>query len=147
MPLVGAGAGRAEHLADASFSSSGKSSGGDLVESDELIAGLRYYILGVGLREELAKFLCFLPLLPWLRVAPATSWRRWSWPACVGIGLRDGGKRQLHRQHASARRTLGRLLMPAPLHMAMTGLIGLAAYRACVWPKAVRAAVRGDRLA
>jgi chromate transport protein ChrA len=25
--------------------------------------------------------------------------------------------------------------MPAPLHMAMTGLIGLAAYRACVWPR------------
>jgi hypothetical protein len=25
--------------------------------------------------------------------------------------------------------------MPAPFHMALTGLIGLAAYRACVWPK------------
>ena len=31
--------------------------------------------------------------------------------------------------------TLTRLLLTAPLHMAMTGLIGLAAYRACVWPK------------
>jgi hypothetical protein len=30
---------------------------------------------------------------------------------------------------------MGRLLMPAPLHMSMTGLVGLAAYRACVWPK------------
>jgi hypothetical protein len=31
--------------------------------------------------------------------------------------------------------TLGRLLSAAPIHMAMTGLIGLAAYRACLWPR------------
>ena len=31
--------------------------------------------------------------------------------------------------------TLARLLTPAPFHMAMTGLVGLAAYRACVWPR------------
>jgi hypothetical protein len=31
--------------------------------------------------------------------------------------------------------TLGRLLMPVPMHLTMTGLVGLAAYRACRWPK------------
>jgi hypothetical protein len=31
--------------------------------------------------------------------------------------------------------TLTRLLMPAPFHMVTTGLLGLAAYRACVWPR------------
>ena len=31
--------------------------------------------------------------------------------------------------------TLGRMITTVPFHMAATGLIGLAAYRACVWPR------------
>src|SRR5262245_35704155 len=58
----------------------------NLVESESLLPGLRFFILGVGLREELAKFLCFLPLLPWC------VWRRDELAAlllaaCVGIGF------------------------------------------------------------
>ena len=78
--------------------------------------------------------MCFLPLLPWC-VRRRDELAALVLAGCVGIGLRHGGEHQLHRGHASASATLARLLMPAPLHMAMTGLVGLAAYRACVWPQ------------
>jgi RsiW-degrading membrane proteinase PrsW (M82 family) len=105
----------------------------NLTESEELTAGIRFYVLGVALREEASKFICFLPLLPYL-VRRRDELAALLTAGCVGIGFAMeenigyiGGTTGIH--------TLGRLLMPAPLHMAMTGLVGLAAYRACVWPK------------
>jgi RsiW-degrading membrane proteinase PrsW (M82 family) len=104
-----------------------------LEESEQLANSVRFFVLGVGLREELAKFVCFLPLLPWC------VWRRDELAAlvlagCVGLGFAmEENITYIYGTAASA--TLTRLLMPAPLHMAMTGLLGLAAYRACVWPK------------
>jgi RsiW-degrading membrane proteinase PrsW (M82 family) len=104
-----------------------------LEESELLAPAIRFFVLGVGLREELSKFVCFLPLLPWV------VWRRDELAAlvlagCVGIGF--GMEENVGYIYGSiGTGTLGRLMMPVPLHMAMTGLIGLAAYRACVWPK------------
>jgi RsiW-degrading membrane proteinase PrsW (M82 family) len=104
-----------------------------LVESEQFANSVRFFVLGVGLREELSKLLCFLPLLPW------AVWRRDELAAlilasCVGLGF--AMEENVNYIYASAGTgTLTRLLMPAPLHMAMTGLVGLAAYRACVWPK------------
>jgi RsiW-degrading membrane proteinase PrsW (M82 family) len=104
-----------------------------LVESEQFANSVRFFVMGVGLREELSKFVCFLPLLPW------AVWRRDELAAlvlagCVGLGF--AMEENVNYIYGSAGTgTLTRLLMPAPLHMAMTGLIGLAAYRACVWPK------------
>jgi len=38
-----------------------------LAETGDLVGDAIYFVLGVGLREELAKLLCFLPMLYWLR--------------------------------------------------------------------------------
>jgi RsiW-degrading membrane proteinase PrsW (M82 family) len=104
-----------------------------LVESTELTAGLRFFILGVGLREELAKFCCFLPLLPWC-VRRRDELAALIVAGCVGIGFAtEENVNYIWGSVGSA--TLTRLLTPAPFHMAITGLLGLAAYRACVWPK------------
>ncbi|BBO35442.1 PrsW family glutamic-type intramembrane protease [Lacipirellula parvula] len=104
-----------------------------LVESAELAAGIRDNVLGVGLREELSKFICFLPLLP------LVVWKRDELAALLlagAVGLGFAMEENIGYVGASAgTQTIGRLLMPAPFHMAMTGLIGLAAYRACVWPR------------
>lgn len=103
-------------------------------KSDTLVGGLRYFVLGVGLREEFAKLICFVPLLPWL------VWRRDELAAlvcagCVGIGF--GMEENVgYIGGTIATATLTRLMMPVPVHMALTGLIGLAAYRACRWPRA-----------
>jgi protease PrsW len=105
----------------------------NLVESRELTAGLRFFIAGVGFREELSKFICFLPLLPRL------ARRRDELAALLvagSVGLGFALEENIGYIYSSVGTgTLGRLLTPAPLHMAMTGLIGLAAYRAVVWPR------------
>ena len=90
-------------------------------------------MLGVGLREELSKFVCFLPLLPWA-VRRRDELAALVLAGCVGIGFAME-ENVMYISNSVGTGTLGRLLMPAPLHMAMTGLIGLAAYRACVWPR------------
>ncbi|WP_428306405.1 PrsW family glutamic-type intramembrane protease [Lacipirellula sp.] len=104
-----------------------------LVDADDFAGGIRYFTLGVGLREELSKFLCFLPFLPWL------VYRRDQLAALLvagSVGLGFAMEENVGYIWSSmASGTLSRLMMPAPAHMALTGLVGLAAYRACVWPK------------
>ena len=99
-----------------------------LQESDELVQGMRYFVLGVGLREELAKALCLLPLLILLlpkrdeMVALVVS-------ACVGLGFAI--EENINYLTASlGTGTMGRFLTANPYHMALTGLIGLGMYRA-----------------
>jgi RsiW-degrading membrane proteinase PrsW (M82 family) len=104
-----------------------------LEEGEALPQSVRFFVLGVGLREELAKFVCFLPLLPWC-VRRRDELAALVLAGCVGIGFAMEENVNYIRGSVGTA-TLTRLLMPAPLHMAMTGLIGLAAYRACVWPR------------
>lgn len=104
-----------------------------LGDSSELRAGLRDNLLGVGLREESSKILCFLPLVP-LLVRRRDELAALIVAGCVGIGF--GMTENINYIAGSVGSgTLGRLLTPLPLHMTMTGLLGLAAYRACVWPR------------
>ena len=99
----------------------------DIRESDKLLPGLRFYILGVGLREELAKLLCLLPLMPLLRrlrsdlVALIVS-------ACVGLGF--AATENISYLSFSGGAAMGRFLLANPMHFTLTGLIGLACYRA-----------------
>ncbi len=101
--------------------------------SDDLVGGLRFFILGVGLREEFSKLICLAPLLPWL------VWQRDELAAlvcagCVGVGF--GMEENVsYISGTLATATLGRLLTAMPAHMVLTGLLGLTAWRACRWPR------------
>lgn len=107
--------------------------GWGLEQSEELIPGIRFFVLGVGFREELSKLICFLPLLPWI-VRQRDELAALIVAGCVGLGFAmEENVGYIFRSAGSG--TLGRLLMPAPIHIALTGLVGLAAYRACRWPK------------
>jgi RsiW-degrading membrane proteinase PrsW (M82 family) len=107
--------------------------GWGLEESHDVAGGIRYFVLGVGLREELAKFICFLPLLP-LVVRERDELAALIVAGCVGLGF--GMEENVNYIVGSAgTETVGRMLSSVPFHMATTGLVGLAAYRACRWPR------------
>jgi RsiW-degrading membrane proteinase PrsW (M82 family) len=97
-------------------------------ESAELVNGLRFYILGVGLPEELAKLLCFLPLVPvLLRIRSDLT----ALMAAASVGLGFAVVENIgYFQRSGGSDTVGRFLIANPLHMTLTGLAGLAAYRA-----------------
>ncbi len=98
-----------------------------LKDSSSLVGGLRHYIAGVGLREELAKLLCLLPLMPLLVrmrceiVALIVS-------ACVGLGFALE-ENSINFSRSAGSDALGRFLTANPMHMSLTGLVGLACYR------------------
>lgn len=102
-------------------------------DSSELQAGMRDNLIGVGLREELAKFVCFLPLLvPLVRRRDELAALIVAGAVGIGFGMTENIN---YIAGSVGTGTLGRLMVPLPLHMCMTGLLGLAAYRACVWPR------------
>jgi RsiW-degrading membrane proteinase PrsW (M82 family) len=104
-----------------------------LAESVDLIEGVRFFVLGVGLPEEGAKLLCFVPLIPLLLrvrgdlIAMMTA-------GCVGLGF--AFVENVTYFHGSVGKdAVGRYLTANPLHMTLTGLAGLALYRAARDPK------------
>ena len=98
-----------------------------LVPSDELPGGLRYYVLGVGLREEFSKLLLLLPLIP-LLVRRDNELETLIVSACVGLGFAI-----IENEHYFAATfgssTIGRFLTANFFHMSTTGLIGLSVLR------------------
>jgi RsiW-degrading membrane proteinase PrsW (M82 family) len=104
-----------------------------LHENMELVPGLRFFILGVGLREELAKMICLLPLMPIL-LRRRDEMLALVCSACVGLGFAivENINYFIATQATS---TMGRFLTANPAHMALTGLIGLNVYRAFRDPK------------
>jgi len=107
--------------------------GWGLVESPQLVPGLRYYVFGVALREEFAKLLCLLPLMP-LLLRQRDEFAALILSACVGLGFAiEENLGYFLRTHGQA--TMGRFLTANPAHFAFTGLIGLAVYRGLRDPK------------
>ena len=107
--------------------------GWQLQDSPELIPALRYNILGIGLREELAKLLCLLPLMP-LLIKQRSELTILLVSACVGLGFaveENIGYFAMSQGQAA----VGRFLTANPFHMALTGLIGLAVSRAIRYPR------------
>jgi len=105
----------------------------NLHESQELIPGVRYFVLSVGLREELAKLLCLLPLMPiLLRLRNELTTLLVS--GCVGLGFAIEENVGYFTSSAGTS-TLGRFLSANPLHITLTALAGLALYRALQNPK------------
>lgn len=104
-----------------------------LVASDELVSGLRYNILGIGLREEFAKLCCLLPLML-LLLRQRNELAALLVSACVGLGFAiEENVGYLWASQGTA--TLGRFLMANPFHMTLTGLVGLAVYRGLRSPR------------
>jgi RsiW-degrading membrane proteinase PrsW (M82 family) len=104
-----------------------------LHETEDLVGGIRFFVLGVGLPEESAKLLCFVPLIPlllWVRgdlIAMMTA-------GCVGLGF--AFVENVSYFHGSlGTDAVGRYLTANPAHMTLTGLAGLALYRAVRDPK------------
>ena len=105
----------------------------NLRPSQQLVPGLRYYVFGVGLREELAKLLCLLPLMPFL-LRERKELVTLLVSAGVGLGFAITENVGYFFRSAGSD-TLGRFLSANPLHMALTGLIGLAVYRGLRYPR------------
>ena len=104
-----------------------------LVETDELVGGVRFFVVGVGLREELAKLLCFVPLIPLLLLIRGDLTAMMT-AGCVGLGF--AFVENVSYFHGSlGKDAVGRYLTANPMHMTLTGLAGLALYRAARDPK------------
>ena len=102
--------------------------------SRELVAGLRFYIAGVGLREELCKLLCLLPLVPFL-VRRGNPLECLVVSSCVGLGFAI--EENLGYFSATAgMAAIGRFLTANFFHMSTAGLVGLALCRAVWYPAA-----------
>lgn len=105
--------------------------GWGLEESNELSAGVIYYVLGVGFREELAKLILFLPLVPVI-VRGNSELEALLVAACVGLGF---AVEENINYFSGGSGAVGRLTTANFLHMSLTGLVGLAVCRAVWHPK------------
>ncbi len=85
-----------------------------------------YCVSGIGLREELAKLLLFVPLLPFLRKLPAAQVLAVA--ASVGLGFAALENVQ-YFQGYSGSSVWGRFITANFLHLALTGLAGLALWQ------------------
>ena len=100
--------------------------------SEELVPGLRYFIAGVGLREELCKLACLLPLIPIL-VHRGHPLECLVVCTCVGVGFAVAENvSYFGATYGTA--AIGRFLTANFFHMSLTGLIGLALCRAIWYP-------------
>lgn len=101
--------------------------------SADLIEGTRFFVLGVGLPEEGAKLVCFAPLVV------ALLWVRGDLIAMLTAGATGLGFAFIENVNyfhwSRGEEAVGRYLTANPLHMTLTGLAGLALYRAARDPK------------
>lgn len=107
-------------------------SNGGLSENGTADNDFIFYLAGVGLREETAKLIFFLPLLPLLRKrSPALALVAAS---CVGLGFAlEENLSYYIRGGASA--SLVRFVSANFMHLSMTGLIGYSLFRFWRYPK------------
>ena len=92
-----------------------------VAREDGWLQNLIYCVSGVGLREELAKLLLFLPLLPLLRKASPGS--LFAAASCVGLGFAaEENINYLGGSLGSA--SLARFCTANLLHIALTGMAG-----------------------
>lgn len=103
-----------------------------LVPRLEALAGsgsLLRFIIDVGVREELIKLLCALPLVLWLGARAGRS----SAPlaaALVGVGFATAENRWFFHGHGEPSLLVGRVFSTTLLHAAATGICGAAVQQA-----------------
>ena len=98
-----------------------------LVQGETLLEQARYFILGVGLREELCKLALFLPFLPWL-LRVRKPGRALLCGAFVGLGFALEENVQYYDEGGLAV-AFGRLVSANFLHVCLTGLLAHSTYR------------------
>jgi RsiW-degrading membrane proteinase PrsW (M82 family) len=97
-----------------------------LAETGDLVGDAIYFVFGVGLREEAAKLLCFLPLLPRL-ARRRVQGEALIYGAAVGLGfaaIENVG----YFEGGALGTTLARFLTANFLHMALTAVAAQAVY-------------------
>jgi RsiW-degrading membrane proteinase PrsW (M82 family) len=96
---------------------------------EDLYRSLAYHLVGVGTREELSKLVFFAPLIPFL-IKRDDEFEALIAACFVGLGfaIEENASYFLMSSGASAP---GRFLTANFFHIALTGLNGLALYRAC----------------
>jgi len=94
-----------------------------LVMGNGILEDLKFFILGVGPREEFCKWLAFLPLVPPL-LRRDNRLEMLIAAGFVGLGFAVEENFQYFSQHVDA--AYGRFLTANFLHVAMTGLVGLS---------------------
>ncbi|MES2709807.1 MAG: PrsW family glutamic-type intramembrane protease [Verrucomicrobiota bacterium] len=105
---------------------------GGLMENGTADNDFIFYIAGVGLREEAAKLICFLPLLPLLR--RRTPGLALVAASCVGLGFALEENLSYY-QSGGAGAALARFVTANFMHLAMTGLLGYSLFRFLRYPK------------
>lgn len=88
---------------------------------------LWYYIIGVGMREEVCKLALFVPFLPWL-LKHRVPGRALITGAFVGLGFAVEENVQYYAEHGLSA-ALSRLLTANFLHLAMTAITAHSLYR------------------
>jgi RsiW-degrading membrane proteinase PrsW (M82 family) len=88
---------------------------------------LWYYIIGVGMREEVCKLALFAPFLPWLLRCRAPG-RALITGALVGLGFAIEENVQYYAEHGLSA-AISRLLTANFMHIAMTAITGHSLYR------------------
>lgn len=105
----------------------------DYGEGETLLSQAIYCFRGIALREEFAKLVCFLPLVPWV----VTRGGPLAWllvPSCVGAGFAAEENINYFRSTLGSALS-GRFLTANFLHLALTGLVGQALCQAIRWPR------------
>lgn len=99
-----------------------------LTEGDTLITQVIYCVAGIGLREELLKLLCFVPLLPFVL---KRNDDRVTFIVASLVGLGFAVEENINYfEMSQGISTLGRFVTANFLHLSLTGLCGLALARA-----------------
>lgn len=96
------------------------------VEKGPAVTDAIYFVLGVGLREELAKILLFLPLLPLLRKYGGPR-EVLACGALVGLGF-AAEENILYFQHGDLSVALARFLTANFFHISTTAIVAAALY-------------------
>jgi len=104
-----------------------------LRQSRSLIPGLRFFVIGVGLREEFSKLLCLLPLMP-LLLRMRSELTALLISGCVGIGFALAENAGYFARSGGSD-AMGRYLTANPAHLTLTALTGLAVYRGIRSPR------------
>lgn len=105
---------------------------GGLAENGTADNDFVFYLAGVGLREEGAKLICFLPMLFLLR--KRTPGLALVAASCVGLGFAMEENLTYYRG-AGIDNAVGRFVSANFMHVAMTGLLGHALFRFWRYPK------------
>lgn len=92
-------------------------------ETDTELSQFLYFLVGVGLREETIKLLCFVPLLGWLRKKndPVEALIL---AGMVGLGFAVNENIGYFQDPGASFASLGRLLTANPVHFSLTGVAG-----------------------